>query len=89
MLGAGSGTRISEITSDPKILLPIGDETILGRHLRIFASLGIHKVSVVVGYRKEKVIETAQQFSNELDLTFVCNDDFMNKGNGYSLFLGI
>ena len=89
VLAAGRGSRISEVTSDPKILLPINDETILERHLRIFVSLGIQKVSVVVGYKKDKVIEAARQFSNELDLTFVCNDDFDHKGNGYSLFLGI
>ena len=89
VLAAGRGSRISEVTSDPKILLPINDETILERHLRIFVSLGIWKVSVVVGYKKDKVVEEARQFSNELDLTFVCNDDFDRKGNAYSLFLGI
>lgn len=89
ILAAGYGSRISEVTTDPKILLPLGDETILSRHLSAFAALGIRKVRIVVGYEKQKVMDAASAFSDRLELTFVANDDYRRKGNGYSLFLGI
>ena len=89
VLAAGRGSRMRGLTSEPKILLPVGRQTILERHLRIFVKLGIHTISLVVGYRKGEVIKAATAFASQLDLSYVWNEDYANKGNGYSLFLGI
>lgn len=89
VLLAGYGSRISSVTDDPKCLLPVGDKIILHRHLRAFKQLGIRQVILVVGYRKEKVIEAARVMGNDFDLKIVSNDEYETKGNGYSLFMGI
>lgn len=89
VLAAGYGSRIAEVTEDPKILLPINGRPILHRHLNIFANLGIRNVVLVVGYRKQMIIDAAQPFADRLNITFVANDDYTRLGNGYSLFYGI
>ena len=89
VLAAGYGSRIAEVTEDPKILLPINDRPILHRHLEIFANLGVKNVVLVVGYRKQMVIDAALPFADRLDITFISNDDYTRLGNGYSLFFGI
>ena len=89
ILAAGFGSRIAEITEDPKILLPIDGEPILHRHLKIFEKLGIRNVVIVVGYRKQQIVDAAQPFSGRLNIRFVSNDDYTRLGNGYSMFYGI
>ncbi|MGB0580330.1 MAG: NTP transferase domain-containing protein [Limisphaerales bacterium] len=89
VLLAGYGSRISSVTEDPKCLLPVGDKIILHRHLRAFKQLGIRKVVLVVGYRKEKVIEAARVVGTGLDIKIISNDEYETKGNGYSFFMGI
>lgn len=89
VLLAGYGSRISSVTDDPKCLLPVGDKIILHRHLRAFKQLGIRKVVLVVGYRKEKVIDAARAVERDLEIKVVANDEYETKGNGYSLFMGI
>lgn len=89
VLAAGYGSRIAEVTEDPKILLPINGRPILHRHLDIFVNLGIRNVVLVVGYRKQMIIDAAQPFADRLNITFVSNDDYTRLGNGYSLFYGI
>lgn len=89
ILLAGYGSRISSVTDDPKCLLPVGDKIILHRHLWSFKQVGIRKVVLVVGYRKEKVIAAARSMEGDLKISVVANDDYEAKGNGYSLFMGI
>ncbi len=89
ILAAGFGSRIAEVTEDPKILLPIGEEPILHRHLKIFEKLGIRNVVIVVGYRKQRIIDAAEPFAERLNIRFVANDDYTRLGNGYSMFYGI
>ncbi len=89
ILAAGFGSRIAEITEDPKILLPIDGEPILHRHLKIFEKLGIRDVVIVVGYRKQRIIDAAESFAGRLNIRFVANDDYTRLGNGYSMFFGI
>ncbi|MFT4587187.1 MAG: choline kinase [Candidatus Binatia bacterium] len=89
VLAAGYGSRIAEVTEDPKILLPINDKPILHRHLEIFANLGIKNVVLVVGFRKQMIIDAVQPFTDRLNIKFVSNDDYTRLGNGYSLFFGI
>jgi choline kinase len=89
ILAAGFGSRIAEITEDPKILLPIDGRPILHRHLAIFEELGIRNVVIVAGYRKRQVMDAAQPFADRLNIRFVDNDDYTRLGNGYSMYFGI
>jgi len=51
ILAAGSGRRLGAFTERlPKSLLRFGNETLLGRHLRLLGSLGITEIMVVAGH---------------------------------------
>ena len=44
ILAAGRGSRISELVTHPKCLLPIAGETLLERNFKIWMNLGIKKL---------------------------------------------
>jgi len=89
VLVAGCGSRLREVTDEPKSMLPVGDKIILHRHLRAFKTVGIRKVVLVVGYQKEEVTEAARTVGLDLDIKFVANDEYETKGNGVSLLMGL
>lgn len=91
ILAAGGGTRIASLTADPKVLLRLGGRSLLERHLHILAELGVRRVILVVGYRREMVVHAAAGTAAALglDIQFVDNDDYTVKGNGYSFYLGV
>jgi dTDP-glucose pyrophosphorylase len=58
VLAAGLGKRLASITSDkPKVLVRIGDKSLLEHNLVKLHNLGITQIAVVVGYRGEMVRE--------------------------------
>lgn len=84
ILAAGRGNRLGTLTSDrPKCMLEFGEESILERQIRILKQYGIKDISVVVGYKKERVVEHIQ------GVTFIENDKFNITDNSYSLFLAL
>ena len=89
ILAAGSGSRINSLTDAPKSLLPIGSETILERHVRIWQEAGIRKAVVVVGYKAEMIIAALEPYRHDLEIRFVTNEDYERLGNTYSLYVGL
>ena len=58
ILAAGMGTRLMPLTKDvPKPLLEIGDTSILERMMINCISSGVEEFIIVLGYKKERVIE--------------------------------
>lgn len=56
ILVAGVGSRLRPITDTrPKALAPVGDETILGRALRLLLDFGVSRVVLATGYREDAV----------------------------------
>jgi choline kinase len=56
ILVAGVGSRLKPLTDErPKALVPVGDETILGRAVRMLLDFGISRVVLATGYREEAV----------------------------------
>jgi choline kinase len=55
MLAAGRGIRLSNGAGHPKCLLEFGGRTLLRRHIRILESLGIDKLTIVVGYKADEI----------------------------------
>jgi len=54
ILAAGEGTRLRPLTyRRPKVLIPVANRAFLGHQLDLLASIGIRKVAIVAGYRKE------------------------------------
>jgi len=57
----------------PKCLLPIGGRSLLQRTMESLRAVGVHRVVLVVGYRKEQVIAEAKAVAGSLPLVVVEN----------------
>ena len=66
IVAAGLGSRLKGYTEDsPKCMLKFGDKTLLERQLGVFRECGINDISVVRGYKKEKInYEGLRYFEN-------------------------
>lgn len=83
ILVAGTGSRFG--TSMPKCLLEVQNgERIMDAQLKALRSfVPIEDIVAVVGYKKEKIIDTYP------DLTFVYNEEFATANNCKSLLKGL
>jgi L-glutamine-phosphate cytidylyltransferase len=89
VLAAGYGSRISDMTDKPKCLLILEGKTLLERNFEIWKNLGIKRVHLVLGYKKELIVEIAEKYKRDFDFSFYINEDFEKQGNTFSLYLGI
>lgn len=89
ILAAGYGSRIADVTTNPKSLLTIKEKTLMDWHFESLAAVGIKDVVVVTGYKREVLEEYLQKFKSNFNLEFAVNDDYKVKGNTYSLFFGL
>ena len=79
IIAAGLGSRLNKYTEDlPKCMLKFGNNTLLEMQLNIHRELGINDISVVRGYKKEKI--------NYEGLNYYDNTDFKNNNILNSLF---
>ena len=52
VIAAGKGSRLGVLTERrPKSLLPLGDETIMERQLRLLRDIGVTRTTIVTGYQ--------------------------------------
>ncbi len=77
-IAAGMGNRLRPYTDDcPKCMLPLNGQPVILNNLEHLRASGVDEVSIVVGYRKERIqLEGAQKFEN---------DDFENNNILFSL----
>lgn len=88
LLAAGTGSRLGSLNVLPKILLSLGTTTLLDFILLNLRNQGVRYVTLLVGYKKELVVEACQKWTDSFDeLNFVENDTFEKTGHGWSLFL--
>lgn len=81
IIAAGLGSRLKEKTSDkPKCMLNLGGKTLLQRQINSYNSNNINNISVIRGYKKEKI--------NYKGLKYFDNDDFRNNNILNSIFYG-
>ena len=79
ILAAGLGSRLSPLTNDkPKSLVKFGKETLLERNIHIFQKYGIKDISIVTGYKKEKI--------NFPEINYFENKNYENNSTLESLF---
>ena len=79
ILAASKGENFGSLVEDkPKAMITIGDDTILSKIVRTFNSQGIKDISVVVGYKKEKV--------SLPNLKYIENDKYNKYGLLYSVY---
>ena len=80
---AGGGSRMYPLAQDiPKCMLPLHNETILGRQLRILRSCGVLDITVVVGFHEEVIIDS---FGGEVSIRH--NPRYKTTNNLFSLWI--
>lgn len=86
ILVAGIGSRLRPITDTrPKALAPVGDETILGRAVRLLLDFGISRLVLATGYREDAV--RASVAGLPCEVVFCPNPRFDSTQNSVSLAL--
>lgn len=70
---AGRGSRMLNLTDDmPKAMLPLYNRPIIGWHLEKLIQEEIKDVCIIVGYKKEKLIDYVDKiYSDKLNITYV------------------
>jgi choline kinase len=89
ILAAGYGSRIADVTTDPKSLLKVNERTLMEWHFDSLKQVGIKDIVVVTGYKRDVLEDYLGKFNKDFNLTFAINDDYKVKGNTYSLFYGL
>ncbi len=86
ILAAGMGRRLRKVIDDkPKGLLAIDGKELIMRSLDCLKDHGITDIIMVLGYLREKYIQTLkEQFPN---IRYVQNADYAETGSMHSLFL--
>ena len=91
ILVAGVSRRLYTHTGDiPKCLVPVGGRTILDYQISALEQAGIQDVVLVVGYRREQVMEAVQERcpqSAGWRITYVVNHHFFDTNTAHSLWL--
>jgi choline kinase len=89
LLAAGYDSHISDMTETPKCLLEINGRTLFERNLDIWKKLGIKKVNLVLGYKKDEIVAVAERYKDDFEFNYFLNEDYKKQGNTFSLYLGI
>ncbi len=88
ILAAGRGIRMGTSTTDiPKVLISIHGHTIIGRLIRSFVQWGVTEIAVVVGYKKEQIIDFIGPVVKGVKVTYIVNSMYATTGTGYSAWL--
>lgn len=81
ILCGGLSTRLGDITKDiPKILLTIGDKTVLDWQLEKLKSIGINKVVLAAGHLANTLFEVVNGERNGMDLVYAIEDKRLGTG---------
>jgi len=86
VVAAGKGSRLWPVTQRmPKTLLPFGDGTILSRIVANFATIGVTRFTIVIGFKGDMIrgyLEGRRNFG--LDISLIENPEY-ERGNGVSV----
>ena len=83
ILAAGNGSRMGALTADrPKAMLDVAGSTLIDYQLDALAECGIHDVTVVVGYKQERLRQHLGTLA-----TYVENARYRDTNSVYSLWL--
>lgn len=88
ILVAGVSKRLLPYTKDvPKCLIQLDDRTIMDYQLSALDQVGVRDIVMVVGYRREQIVEAARQRFPRMDFTFIINHRYDATNTAYSLWL--
>ena len=87
ILAAGHGSRLKRpLNLLPKSLLKIGNKTLIYYIIKKLIYSGISKINIVVGYKKDLLIEYLKKFTNEVKLNFITNNDYKKREYIFCLY---
>jgi choline kinase len=89
ILAAGYGSRIADVTENPKSLLPVNGKPLMDWHFEAWKEVGIRNVVVVTGYKRDVLENYLSKFKNDFDIHFAVNEDYRVKGNTFSFYYGL
>lgn len=88
MLAAGMGKRIQKFTNrQTKCMLRVAERTLLEHTCEALRNAGINKMVMVVGYEHEKLMGYIKDTIHDIEIEYVCNQEYEITNNIYSLFL--
>ena len=74
ILAAGIGKRLK--VSLPKILLRIGNRSLLERHYENLLSLGVKKIGIVVGYKSQHITKCIKEIDKKKKIKIIKNPKY-------------
>ena len=81
IVAAGLGSRLKDHTENlPKCMLDFGGKTLLERQIKAYNDCGINNITVIRGYKKNKI--------NYKNLNYINNTDYENNNILNSIFYG-
>jgi len=88
ILAAGTGSRLGRHTKEnTKCMLEVNGETLISQALEKLNNVGIKKLILVVGYKKENLIAHVGNKYKNIDIEYVENPIYDKTNNIYSLYL--
>lgn len=85
IMAAGMGTHFVPITLEkPKGLLVVKNEVLIERQIEQLQEAGIHKIIIVLGYKKEAFFYLEKKFDG---LKIIINPEYNTKNNTHTLYL--
>jgi len=88
ILAAGTGSRLGRYTKEnTKCMLEVNGETLISQALEKLNNVGIKKLVLVVGYKKENLISHVGNKYKNIDIEYVENPIYDKTNNIYSLYL--
>ncbi len=88
ILAAGCSRRLRPILKyNPKCLLEIGSELIIDRQIDSLVQNGIKKITIVVGYKAERIMRHLTKNFSNLHFQFIYNPFYYKTNTIYSLHL--
>lgn len=88
ILAAGMGKRLKELTTNnAKCMVQVNGTTLIERTLRILDKKNLSKIVIVVGYKKEQLIDFINGLHIKTPIIFVENREYDRTNNIYSLLL--
>lgn len=86
ILAAGEGTRLRPLTSSrPKPMLPVAGKPILQWDLEAIAGNKFKKAIIVVGYKKERIMNYFGDKFNGIELEYVIQKEQLGTGHAVSI----
>jgi len=88
ILAGGPSSRLLPLTKDtPKCLLPVRGKPIIDYQMSALIRNGVKEIIIVVGFKKEKIIEHLSKNYPMLSFVFINNEKYRTTGPAYGLWL--